>query len=76
MKKYTLVPVVALILAIAAPAFAAQQNMDDALSHLRAARAALQRADRNKGGHRERALEHVNAAINQVEMGIEWARHH
>ena len=76
MKKYTLIPVVALLLAMAAPVFAAQPNMHDALGHLRAARAALARAEQNKGGHRERALEHVDAAIRETEAGIAFGAGH
>jgi hypothetical protein len=55
-------------------AFARQPHMDNALRHLREAREALQRAEANKGGHRERAIELVNQAIAQVEEGIRFAR--
>jgi hypothetical protein len=63
-----------LLTAIISPAFAAQPMMHEALEHLRAARAALVRAERNKAGHRERALEHVEAAIREVEAGMAAAR--
>ena len=69
---------VAIVVAIAAmglnSARADQPHMKAALEHLRAARAELQSAERNKGGHREKALEHVNAAIGQVERGMSYAR--
>jgi hypothetical protein len=55
-------------------AFARQPHMDRALAHLRAARAELQAAEANKGGHRERAMELTNRAIAQVEEGIRFAR--
>lgn len=55
-------------------AFARQPYMDRALEHLRAARASLQAAEPNKGGHRERAIELVDRAIAQVEEGIRFAR--
>ncbi|MEY2601890.1 MAG: hypothetical protein QOJ36_1209 [Verrucomicrobiota bacterium] len=55
-------------------AFARQPHMDNALRYLREAREALQRAEANKGGHRERAIELVNQAIAQVEEGIRFAR--
>jgi hypothetical protein len=55
-------------------AFARQPRMDRALEHLRAARAELQAAEPNKGGHRERAIELVERAIAQVEEGIRFAR--
>jgi hypothetical protein len=51
-----------------------QPHMKQALHHLREARAELAQAERNKGGHRERALEHVDRAIAQVEEGMRFAR--
>jgi hypothetical protein len=51
-----------------------QPHMKAALDALRTARAELKMAEHNKGGHRERALEHVNAAIGQVESGMAFAR--
>ena len=71
MKRYLVT--LLLVGTIAAPIFAAQPHMEDALNHLRAARAALQKAEANKGGHRERALEHVNAAIRETEAGMSFA---
>jgi mannose/cellobiose epimerase-like protein (N-acyl-D-glucosamine 2-epimerase family) len=47
-----------------------QPHMQNALMHLREARTALQRAEHNKGGHRQRAIEKVNQAIAEVEAGI------
>jgi hypothetical protein len=55
-------------------AFARQPHMDNALRYLREAREALQRAEANKGGHRERAIALVDQAIAQVEEGIRFAR--
>jgi hypothetical protein len=52
-----------------------QPNMRAALAHLREAKAALQRAEHNKGGHRTRAIEIVNQAIAEVEAGIAAGRH-
>jgi mannose/cellobiose epimerase-like protein (N-acyl-D-glucosamine 2-epimerase family) len=51
-----------------------QPHMKNALMHLREARAALQRAEHNKGGHRERAVEIINRAIAEVEAGMAAAR--
>lgn len=63
-----------LVVAVAAlglqSARAGQPHMQNALMHLREARAALQRAEHNKGGHRERAIEKVNQAIAEVEAGM------
>jgi hypothetical protein len=55
-------------------AFAWQPHMQAALKHLREARASLERATPNKGGHRERAIELINQAIAQVEEGERVAR--
>jgi len=55
---------------------AAQPQMQSALKHLRAARADLNRATADKGGHRERAIELVNQAIDQVERGVSYDRRH
>ena len=52
-----------------------QPNMRAALAHLREAKAALQRAEHNKGGHRGRAIEIINRAIAEVEAGIVVGRH-
>lgn len=49
---------------------AAQPHMRNALDALQTARSELQQATHNKGGHRVKALEHVNAAIVQVRRGI------
>jgi len=48
--------------------------MQAALEHLRAARASLEKAERNKGGHRERAIQLVDEAIAQVQEGMAAAR--
>ena len=49
-----------------------QPHMRVALEHLREAREQLERAAPNKGGHREKAIELINHAIEQVERGIEF----
>jgi hypothetical protein len=55
--------------------WADQPNMRAALAHLREAKAALQRAEHNKGGHRGKAVELINRAIAEVEAGIAVGRH-
>jgi len=57
-------------------ASAAQPAMQDALLNLRQARAALDRATADKGGHRARAIALVNDAIVQVEEGMKYDRRH
>lgn len=59
-----------------APAKADQPRMHAALDALRTAKHELEAADRDKGGHREKALRLVQDAIVQVERGIEYDRHH
>jgi hypothetical protein len=53
-----------------------QPHMQAALDHLRLAKGELEHADRDKGGHRERALRLTNDAIAEVERGIAYDRHH
>ena len=78
----TLVIAVALCLCMAvsmanAPAPVEKQpHMVAALEHLRAAKAELDQADADKGGHRVAALKAVNDAINHTKEGIEYANTH
>ncbi len=51
-----------------------QTNMKEALARLREARAALAKAERNKDGHREKALQLVEQAIAEVQAGMAAAR--
>ena len=60
-------------LAVACTAGANQPNMQAALGSLQAARGELIQARPNKGGHRERAINFVNAAISETEAGISYA---
>jgi len=48
-----------------------QPNMESALSALQSARGSLERAAHDKGGHRVRAIELVDQAISEVQMGIQ-----
>ena len=57
-------------------ATAAQPHMQAALDHLVAAKAELQAAEENKGGHRTAALKLVNQAIAEVNAGIAYAASH
>jgi hypothetical protein len=58
-------------------AFAERQpHMEDAISHLRAAVASLEKATADKGGHRVRAIELTNQAIAEVEKGIRFDDRH
>jgi hypothetical protein len=63
----------AALVASATTAEARQPNMERALDRLREARRALRDAPPNKGGHKERALDLIDRAIEQVKEGIVWA---
>jgi hypothetical protein len=51
-----------------------QPHMVAALEELRAARGELDAAIPDKGGHRVHAIELVDGAIEQVRLGIDFAR--
>jgi hypothetical protein len=57
----------------AQPPCVGNRNMCDALNALQQARASLQRADSNKGGHRAQAIRSVDQAIQQVRNGIRYS---
>ena len=53
-----------------------QPHMQAALQHLREAAEELQRADKDKGGHRVQALNLTQQAINHVQAGIQYDNTH
>lgn len=53
-----------------------QPQMEAALSSLKVARDHLKNATHDKGGHRVKALELTNLAIEQVEKGIAYDNTH
>ena len=57
-------------------AFPDQPHMQAALDKLQSARSNLEAATDDKGGHRVKALDHVNKAIDEVKKGIEYDRTH
>lgn len=61
---------------MAGRASADQPHMQAALEHLRIARVELEKADRDKGGHREAAVRLTRDAIVEVERGINYDRRH
>jgi hypothetical protein len=58
------------------PPYSNQPHMQNALVALQNGLSELQQAEANKGGHRERAIQLVKEAIEQVEMGIQFAAEH
>jgi hypothetical protein len=61
---------------VANQAVADQPLMHQALDQLRGARETLSRADSDKGGHREKAIADIDAAIDEVKAGIGFDRVH
>jgi hypothetical protein len=58
-------------------AFAEKQpKMEEALAHLRYALAALDAATHDKGGHRAKAMELTQKAIEEVNKGIAFDEKH
>ena len=53
-----------------------QPDMTAALQHLREAQRNLESASRDKGGHRETALQLISQAIAEVEAGIQYDNRH
>jgi hypothetical protein len=53
-----------------------QPHMQAALEHLRDARNELQEASHDKGGHRAKAIDLVNQAIDDVQAGIRYDNRH
>jgi hypothetical protein len=53
-----------------------QPNMQAALEHFRLARAALERAEHNKGGWRDRAILAAENAIRETNAGCAFADTH
>ena len=77
--KLGLLALAAVALAVAAPAIGAAQHpksgevlphMDAAVAYLNAARVQLQDAEPVFSGHREKAMQHVDAAVKDLEQGI------
>lgn len=55
---------------------APQGHMRSALNHLRLAKDQLQKATPDKGGHRVKAIELTNGAIDQVQAGMRFDNRH
>ena len=50
--------------------------MTAALQLLREAKEKLEAASRDKGGHRVRALQHIDQAISEVQAGMQYDNTH
>lgn len=58
----------------AAVALAAQTHMINARADLQSALSELNAASQNHGGHRNNAINLVNQAIHEVNLGIQYAQ--
>lgn len=76
LSRRRVIGIVVLVCALAAIALADQPYMRAARTDLQQARAQLQAALANKGGHRVKAIEHVNQAIVYVNDGMAFDRRH
>jgi hypothetical protein len=76
LNRRTVPGVFVLLFTFAAVAFADQPRMAAARTNLQQARAQLNAATSNKGGHRVKAIELINAAISEVNQGIAFDRRH
>lgn len=61
---------------VSSPALADQGNMQAALRQLSNALNSLHRAPPNKGGHKERAVQLIQQAMDEVQAGIDFANEH
>ena len=69
--------VVALVLLVPQFAFSEDQpHMQEALRHLQAAAEELQRSEHDKGGHRAKAQQLTQNAIEEVRAGINFDNKH
>ncbi|GAB5374457.1 MAG: hypothetical protein AcusKO_09190 [Acuticoccus sp.] len=57
-------------------AVAQQTRMENAVKYLKLAKDELQKANPNKGGHRVKAMNLIDEAIQQVRMGKRFADAH
>lgn len=53
-----------------------EPHMSAAYGHLEQARAELEKATPNKGGHRERAMQAIDQAMQQIEEGEQYYQQH
>jgi hypothetical protein len=68
--------IVVLLAGLAAISYADQPRMQAARVNLQQARAQLQAALRNKGGHRAAAIGYIDSAIAEINAGVRFDRRH
>ena len=73
----TILPASLLAIVLPGRAKAADQpHMQVAMESLRAAKHELEQASADKGGHRARAIKHVQQAMEETEKGMHYDRRH
>ena len=72
MNKLIPAAILALSALATGPVLAAQPHMEAALAALQNAKAELEKASNDKGGHRAKSIKAVEVAINQVQKGIDY----
>ncbi|MFG1302108.1 hypothetical protein V5F49_20170 [Xanthobacter sp. V3C-3] len=73
LRLATLAAGITAVAASAGGAQAYQGNMERAIGELETALRSLREATPDKGGHRERAMELIRQAMNEVQAGIDYA---
>ena len=68
--------VLILLASLSSISYADQPRMQAARTNLQQARAQLQAALRNKGGHRAQAIAYINSAIAEINQGVRFDRRH
>ena len=74
LNRERILGILVLLASLAAISLADQPRMQAARVNLQQARAQLQSALRNKGGHRAQAIVYINSAISEVNDGIRFDR--
>lgn len=76
MNRKSFLGVLILLAATAVVVVADQPRMQAARTDLNQARAQLQAAMKNKGGHRATAINYINSAIAEINAGMRFDRRH
>ena len=74
LNRKRILGIVVLLASLAAISYADQPRMQAARVDLQQARAQLEAALRNKGGHRAQAIVNINSAIAEINQGIRFDR--
>jgi hypothetical protein len=76
MRKVLVLSLLGMTLFGAGVVYGRQPYMQAALESLRDARSQLEQASHDKGGHRARAIDLINRAIDEVREGMRYDHRH